>query len=233
MGIHIMPPLYKMVIVPPAPPPTTAYFYPDAHPESTSVDGYAQRTDPNANETWAQIHDGAGTLSGDATAQNYIGIKTFNNPQRWQEIQRIITLFDTSSIDPGKTILAAELRVKCYSKSVPQVWPAFSAIVVPSLPADNWRVVMADYQALGTTPLSNVINHTGFTPGAHTTFTFNSAGLAAIAKGGITKLGIREDHYDRADSPPPWVEYGWDRILLWSADQADIEATPRLKVVYQ
>jgi len=213
-------------------PPPFVYFYPDAHPETTSVDGHVFRTPPANDKNWVNVHDGAGTGYNDSSATTLTRFYVLIGPVRWQYIYRSILLFDTSSIPADKTIHAAELRIHGYAKSVAAYWPDWALVVVSSNPASNHQLIAADYQALGIVALSDTIHIPAFDAAGHNTFTFNAAGLAAIIKGGITKLGIRENAYDRANVEPPLPSHGYARADYRSADNADIELKPRLGVSY-
>ena len=108
--------------------------------------------------------------------------------------------------------------------------------VFASNPASNTQLIPADYATLGSTPLCDTpITYADFktgTPGDPNTFALNAAGLAAISKTGITKLGLREASYDAPDiAPPPWVADKMSAITSWSADKGGLYK-PKLVVTY-
>lgn len=232
MGIHIMPPLYKMVIVPPGPaygPPVTVKFYPDHHPELTSVDGWAMRAD--ANITWADIHDGVGNYSGDDDVILWLYICSGTLANRWIYLRRTAILFDTSIIPAGSLIDPATLNMLCGTK-INTLGGSPSVGVYGSYPLSNTAIVNADYQRFNAVPLSDIIPYADLTIEAWTVFTLNDAGKALIIPGGITKLGIREATYDAADTPPPWSSYN-NIDLRWSSADNPPELRPYLEVTYR
>jgi len=213
-------------------PPPMVYFYPDAHPETTSVDGGVWRINPSPYGDWATIRDGPGTNFGDAAATMQVYIYAYYPPNTYVNIYRSILLFDTTIIPPGATIHAAELRLYGHSKVVHPSWGAAALSVVSSLPTLNYQLQPSDYGTLGGIALSDTILMNDIVAGGHNLFTFNPAGLAAITKEGITKLGIREDTWDRANIPPPLVAYAYAQAIFRTSESADIEWRPRLGVSY-
>lgn len=231
MGIHLIPPLYEVIIVPELPsygPAETHYYYPDAHPESTSVDGHAYRV---AAEAWSMLRAGVGTGHTDNYTYLQIYIDCAASANEWAQLRRIIALFDTSSIPLKSRINEAKLRVRVYSasNSISGATPALA--VVTSNPASNTALENADYQALDSTPLTDILSWTsGFK-----TFTFAPSSLSAIIPGGITKLGIREATYDLGGSNPPWQFGGTMHLDVYSSERAASPSAdiPRLEVTYE
>lgn len=212
--------------------PTTVYFYPDPHPEVTSVDGWTRGYANDPLRTWAHMHDCPGDTFADAGVEFTIWIAAYRNPGTWDVIDRSILLFDTSSIGPGHTILSARLRVKTKRRTFNAEGWSPMLVVVSSLPFLNTSLRPFDYATLGTIPFSNVRGWARFVPESTNYFDLNADGLLAIDPEGITKLGIREHMYDRANSPPGWVRRGTVRIDLYSAENVDEPYKPRLEVTY-
>lgn len=232
MGIHIMPPLYKMVIVPPGPaygPPVTVKFYPDRDPEVTSVDGYAMRS--VAYSTWSNIHDGDGTDASDISTTEWINIRSCTDANAWRYIRRTAILLDTSSIPEGSLKEQASLHLLCGTlKNTLGGNPAVG--VYQSDPLSNTEIVPADYQRFSSVPLSNIIPMTDLVEDEWAVLNLNDAGLALVIPNGITKLGIREATYDAADTPPPWSSYKVIDMRFSSAE-SPFEKKPYLEVTYR
>lgn len=161
-------------------------FYPDADPESTSVDGEARRFLDASS--WASIHGGAGTASSDLDTNLIVVITSSATVNTWREIRRGIMLFDTSSLPVGATITSATLDL--YITGVDTSLADFDSVICASTPASNTAVVSADYQQLGATDFSNRVLSSALTINAYNVWTLNAAGLTAINMTGITKLGI-------------------------------------------
>jgi len=219
--------IFKGICGIPPPPPVTLYFYPDAHPEVSSVDGDIYRF---ATETWAQLHDRPGMVANDTAGSLSTTIWASNQANKWMAIYRDILLFDTSIIPAGATILSARLRLYCFDKTLVGV-PLASLAIYGSSPASNTAVVPVDYQALGFIDFSNPIPWAGITENAYNYINLNPSGLAAIAPAGITKLGLREATYDGPNVEPPWTSRAYASWRFRSADVGGAQR-PRLKVVY-
>lgn len=208
---------------------TTKTFYPDAHPEVTSVDGSINRC--AAPWTWAGIHDGTGTTASDNGATDLILIRAADVTDWWYQIYRLILLYDTSSIPPGSTILGAELGA--YGTGGRRDWTnGFYMGVYTSFPLSNTALVTADYQRLNAVPLCAPISYNDWQIGSYNRFTFFADKLGAITPGGITKLGLREAQFDAPDGPPSWKKYGWFSMSLAMADSPYPDRRPYLKVTY-
>jgi len=180
-----------------------ADFYPDQHPEVTTVDGNAYSNPvahgpwpPDEWPSWSDIHNGPGTDVEDESTALWVFINAgpygINDPPYYKDtlkaISRVITLFDTSIIPADAEIIEATLFCVVLSKYEIAQWPDFSLVVVSSNPASNTAIMPADYQCLGSTALSNVIPISTIpvtpTEKIGITFTLNAEGVAAINKGG-------------------------------------------------
>lgn len=208
MGIHIMPPLYKMVIVPPAPPgppPFQTIFYPDAHPEVTSVDGGTFFDGPNLS--WPACRAADGTTSQDSSIATTILMRcsTAGPPNNYYQLYRGLMLFDMS-VNIGCHISSATLYLMGYLKAKNDpINPALG--VYSSWPLSNIALVPSDHQRIGDTPLSAPLAYDDFTINVYNPMPLNAAGIAflnaALAGDGIVKLGIREHNFD-APNIEPW-----------------------------
>lgn len=167
---------------------TTFTGYPDAHPESTCVDGYAERA--GVDQTWAAIRAGAGSASGDADTNVRCAWTTASaTSNQFARLRRGILLFDTSSIPVGATIDSATLTLTGVNKANTFGGTAPDLHVVGSSPASNVAVANGDYSNLSFTSFGSV-SYAGFSTSGANVITLNASGLAAIVNGGITKLGL-------------------------------------------
>ncbi len=220
----------KHRVAPPYGPPVTVRYYTDKHPEIWSVDGSVSRL--VGNTTWADLRNGPGTAadssSGICTSAFYSG----DNPGEWIYIYRTINLFDTRLLPAGCLINSASVFFKTHSlRNDLPTSPAYN--IFTSNPASNNDLVPADYQVLGSDRLSTDVPYADLVVGAYTEYPLNAAGLTAITKAGITKLGLREVNYDLANIEPPWGpenDYTW--YNFWSAE-AILTNIPYLEVTYR
>lgn len=207
--------------------------YPDADPESTSVDGRLWRS--MSNSVWHDLVVGAGGASQDSTKYLNATIYSGDWVDHWDIIYRSIILFDTSALPDGCTILSAVLTVYGEGKSDGlNISPTIN--VFASNPSSNTALIAADYATLDSTPLCDTpIAYADFntgTPGDPNTFALNATGLALISKTGITKLGLREATYDAPDNAPAWTADKVSSMVAWSADKGG-DYRPKLVVTYE
>lgn len=213
----------------------TVTYYPDAHPESTSVDGMVRHIADSS--TWAQIRDGVGNNSDDDDDWEYlVRWQCDSQTDRYDHLHRSIFLFDTSAIPDGATILSAILSIYTFSTFRNDASWDIKANIYSSNPASNTALVGGDYDSLGTTPLCDTdiafANIKGFLNPGYNNFTLNTTGLAAISKTAITKLGLREVTYDVGDTPPPWTANYIFYISGYLAEKGG-DFRPKLVITYE
>ena len=203
--------------------------YPDADPESTSVDGYARRS--AVDETWATIRGGAGTGAEDNVADTRMAqIEASTTTNQWGQIVRGIFLFDTSALSPDFVLTSATYSVE-FTAITDQL--AQSANVTSSSPASNTAVVSADYAVanFGSTKFASDKDITGLSTGSYTDFSLNGDGLSAITAGGITKFALRITG-DIDNSEPTWASAQTARLSGYYADQTGTSSDPKLLISY-
>ena len=203
----------------------TLTVYPDADPESTSVDGLVD--DNTGSLVWATVHDAtAGTRSRPSQTVDwcmYADLITLT-----YYIGRFFALFDTSSIGATSTVNSAVYSVKARSDAdggplVSDV-NTTSVILVQTTPASNTDLVIGDYDQMGTTSggsiaLSAVVQNA-----------YNDITLLDntwISKTSITKLGTRNSR-DVDNSAPT----GSNEYLIYCADATGTTSDPKLVVTY-
>ena len=204
-------------------------FYPNAHAESTSVDGVVGRG-IGAGESWTTQRTGAGTLHNDSETNSIVGIWSSNNVSApWIQVQRGIILFDTSAIPDTAVISAATLGVYITGKDDSlSITPSFN--IYGSTPAANNDLVNADYTQTGTTAYSTAIPYASIVTSDWNVFTLNAAGLAALDITGISKFSLKEATYDAAGGTPAWSSSKTAYIAFDTADNVNL--IPYLTVTY-
>jgi len=207
----------------------SATFYPDADPESTSVDGAVQHS--VGGITWSDIRNGAGTYGpDDVVGASSPMIRAGTGTGMWQTITRSIFLFDTSSLPDGATISAATLSIRSYSKGdLLGISPTVN--IYSSAPASNTSLAAGDYDSLGTTEYSSSISYASWNTAGYNDFILNSSGLATINTTGVSKFGEREATYDAPDVEPSWSEELYSYFGIYFADKGT-NYKPKLAVTY-
>jgi hypothetical protein len=166
----------------------TLTVYPDANPETTTVDGYALRG--GVNETFTTIRGGAGTQAGDSDTSVIVpGLTATSTTNQYSTLRRAFILFDTSSLTSAAIISGAVLSVyggglKTTGLGTPDLH------VGSSTPASNTALVSADYSQRGTTSFGSISN-ASFSTSAYNDITLNASGIAAINKTGVSKFSLQ------------------------------------------
>jgi RHS repeat-associated protein len=207
---------------------TTSTFYPDAHPETTTVDGYTLRNGGNA--TWSSVRDNAGTGASD-NAVNIPLAYLISGTSNWSQMYRSLFLFDTASIPDTDIVSSATVSFYGQSK-INNTGNNMEAYIVSSNPSSNTAIIASDYSTLGTTRLSDTdIAYASFSLAAYNNYTLNAAGTNTISKTGITKLGARgKADFNNAEPADRLPNSSEDGIQVWEADQTGSTQDPVLVV---
>ena len=205
----------------------TLTFFSDPHPETTSIDGYCERT---GGLSWSDTRDGAGTFadSGALTTDTLRAGITSVGGAYADEIQRMVLLFDTSSLPNTAVISQASLNL--YRDDSQQSWGG-SVVVCGSSPASNVALDASDYSNFADVALSDALTLGDLSTSVYHSFPLNALGIAAINLTGITKLGIRM-LADLLDSDPV-VSEGVDRFWVKSREFGGLSQGPYLAVTYE
>lgn len=208
---------------------TTSTFYPDADPESTSVDGYCQDT---TLASWADKVAGTADNVNDANTTMYlVHFDSSFVTNNWSSLIRGIALFDTSAIGDTDTIDSATLSFYGSSKNDQSTY-APDVNIYSSNPASNISLVTGDFTTLGSTPFSTAITYAGFSTTGYNDFALNASGIANISKTGVSKFGTRNASYDVANTSPNWTADAGAALIAYSADQTGTANDPKLVVVH-
>lgn len=206
---------------------TTSTFMPDPDVESTSCDGVSGFT--GADLSWADVHDPAdGNDTSDTIVGGGVQLSSSATTDTWGSIYREFQLFDTSPIPDTDNISAATLG--SYVNAVSDSF-TLGLEVVGCTPASNTAIVNADYDQVGTTEYASERALSGLTTTAYNTAALNATGIAAIDKGGITKIALRLSA-DLDNSPPTWIADSLSSVNISTADEAGTTQDPYLEVVH-
>lgn len=208
----------------------SATFYPDAHEETSTVDGVAWQIHTEPGVSWATLITDDGSNSNDAvTDYELVQFRSGDVQDKWRLLRRGIFLFDTSPLTVEATILAATLSFLYQSKD-DQLGVAPDINVYSSAPASNLAVVPGDYNSLGDVAFSTAISYPDWGVGWND-FVLNAAGRAAISKTGISKFGTRNANYDVAEIEPEWSAAKFATFSCYFAERGT-GYKPKLVVTY-
>lgn len=217
-------------------PPTTLTFYPDADPETSSVDGGVY-TALVTGVSWPAILAHAGTHGIAYTETNYCFWYAAGYIQNtWDKNYRADLLYDTSVIPLGSQIISATLAI-CgrtkgdYHNEKPNLQ------LYGSNPVSNTALVKADYQRTFDVPFSDTpiayddleVNPNAPAPNS---FTLNPAGLAAITPGGISKFCLKNANFDVAGVMPIWTRWRGAYFNAFMSEKGG-NFRPKLVVTFQ
>ncbi len=211
-------------------------FYPDAHPETSSVDGRVRRA--GVDESWATIRTSDGNTAEPSTATANIAISASGTSNQWEALTRAIFLFDVSSLPFGAVVSSAVLSFYGSQKLDDlNITPDLN--VYASNPASNTDLVAADYNIAnwGSTAFSTAITYANWliVSPFWNDFILNAAGIAAvqaaIADSRVVKLGLRNANYDVAATTPAWVSLASSYLGCYTAEQGS-GFKPKLVVTY-
>lgn len=206
---------------------TTADFYPDADPESTSVDGYTG--EQQTSEDWLTLVDAVGTTALDAGTNYFVvSIRCTATQDKFSRNYRVIALFDTSALEDEIEITGATLSFYGNAKNAQIV---HGANVYSSNPASDTGLVAGDYDSLGSTAFCDTeITAAAWSTSSYNVFALNASGLAAISKTGISKFGTRDPYLDVARNAPTWITSVTGYMGAHAADNGSNK--PKLSVTY-
>lgn len=206
----------------------TATFYPDPHPETTSVDGTV--SEDNRFSTWTTLVNGPGT-SASPSGTTLTAYAYATTAPDWWQLLRAIMLFDTSAL-AGGIVSSAILSLYGVNKIVNSNSPTYN--IFSSNPASNTNLVAGDFDTTGATEFSTDISHASFDAAGYNDWALNATGIAAIDVLGISKFSFLESSYDAPDNDPahPGANQFAYLAQVNSADEAGTSKDPKLVVTY-
>ena len=192
-------------------------FYPNAHVETASVDGYVDRV--AASEAWATIRGGAGTAFNDSGSTAYVGIYFSVTANKYLVIRRAPLLFYTASLPDGATITSATIALYGIAEVDTAAKDPYINVYTCN-PISAIALENADYNIARwiTTACSTLKAEADWNLTSWNTFTLNAAGKAAISKTAVSKFGMMEAHYDAPNTDPAWGGGGTlDSVYAWTS----------------
>jgi hypothetical protein len=167
----------------------TLTLHPDAHPESTTCDGYAATAD---NNTFSAMIAQDGATKDDSGTSFFHGFGSNGGlGTSFNRMRHAHSGFNTSAL-AGGTISAVTWSVVC-SGSEDSLTPSADASLIISAPASNTGLVIDDFQNAfnNTTKLAADIAVTSHDVGGstYTDFSFSATGRGLVVTNGVTNVG--------------------------------------------
>lgn len=212
----------------------TLTSYPDADPETSTVDGRVGRT--VVNETFSTIRAGAGNLVADNAATVTYSLHGSTTTNQYQGLTRSIFLFDTSSLTSNANISQAIFSYYVTSRSDVLSngnHDNSKGNICAVNPASNTSLATSDYGNFSDTSFGASVVQNSLTDSSYENVTLNSSGISAISKTGITKFGLRYG-WDLSNTLTgyTWASGGFQAVVLNTADQTGIANDPKLVITY-
>lgn len=211
---------------------TTTSVYPDPNPETTTTDAWGRVLKSGAGFNWSDLSTSAGQYADPSDTALYIGFQDNATDDRWTQIYRSITLFDTSAVSTDTVDSAVYSLYATGNQSA--AGTNLNANIFTSSPASNTDVAAADMTItnFGSTQLATGIARGSISTSSYNDWTLNATGEATINGSGVTKLGcILED--DRSNTEPTHDNNGsagFSRFYASSAEASGTAQDPKLVV---
>lgn len=205
--------------------------YPDPSSGATTVDGTATRQ--AGNEAWATLIAGTGSFSGtNATQDIFVNFNAGTVSNTYDNLYRSIFTLDTSALTAAAVIASATFSLYGSAKQ-----DTFGAAPTTDLyavtPSANNNITGSDFTTFGTTSYTgSPLSYASFSTTGYNALALNATGLAAIAKTGITKIGVRNANFDVAGVAPTWTASAQSYVYGYFADQLGSTNDPKLEVTY-
>ena len=207
---------------------TTSVFYPDADPESSTVDGFVRR---HYDDNWSSIRSKLGTQYYSDEASGWVtSLQTKGTTNEWDNMGRGVFTFNTGSIPDTDTVTDATFSF--YVKDV-QGTSAFGGMSLAITDHDNYQnthVSGWDYKIsrfgdryASDTPI------TSYSGGSYHDHQFTNAGREMVDKTGITFIGtITAEELD--NNEPSWQSNKYMKVNAYNADETGTTKDPKLVV---
>lgn len=205
--------------------------YPDADPETTSVDGCTGRF-YTAGESWADLRTGSGTEGSDTPDNTYaLFIYSDDESGKWRSIYRGGQLFYTAALPDSANISATTLSLRGRSK-VDDLGITPSLNIYSFDPASDDDLIAADYETYGSTAYCDTaISYASWDTTDYNDFILNATGIAAVSKTGVSKFGNRDAVYDAGGATPSWSDRLNSELRYWTAEKGE-GYKPTLVITY-
>lgn len=213
-------------------------IFPDANPESTTVDGYINRQSAGASLAALRV-TGTGETFGPSASFGSLILTAGGTTDEWTEMGAAFLLFD---LDPGTLIPSNAVITGVSLRVTPTAAPAAGfdtqVYVVEGTPDSDTDITTGDYDAsqFGSTDfLETAVTISDFTASVQETMPFNSSGIAfvqsALAGDGIVRLGMGLPSF-LFGTNPGWSDSVSDELEIGFADNATAANRPALIVTY-
>lgn len=213
----------------------TLTAFPDADPETNTVDGHVNDTGNDLTFSNLRLEPGSGFAdSGTGNIVNIIGASATTD--QYANLYRAILLYDTSSI-PDTNNLDSATHSHHITSRVDTLSGAASAnsaqVLVSSAPASDTALAAGDFDSVGSTEFGRSAKQADLTDGAYSDITLNASGLNNISKTGVSKFALRYGFdFDNTTTGITWSANQTQEILAKAAETTGTTQDPKLVVTH-
>ena len=204
---------------------TTGTFYPDADPETSTVDGFSGRG--SIDETFSVIRVGAGTIFDDTSTSILARLYSSATTNQYLRADRAFMLFDTSSI----TGTVTNVVLSIYKEGLVTALGTPDLHFASSNPVSNTGLANGDYVNRGTTSFGSFTG-ANFLDAQYTNTTLNASGIANVTMGGISKFSALLSWDINNSFTGTWSASTYSHFLFSSAEYTGTSQDPKLVVTY-
>lgn len=213
---------------------TVTTVYPDPDPETTTVDAWGRTLQSGSGATWTSLSTKAGQYADPSDTALYIGYQDNATNDRWTQIYRSITLFDTSAI--GSDIVDSATYSLYATGNQNTASTDLNANIYECSPASNTNILASDITITNftNTKLATGIARSSISTSSYNDWTLNASGLSAINGSGVTKLSclVENDIDDSSPTHDNNGSAGFSRFYTSSADNSGTSQDPKLAVIH-
>jgi len=208
----------------------TLTTYPDIGSGLVTCDGRIYYT-ASPTQTWATIcGQPTGTSATTNSISHLFSCHCDTVSTLWVGLRRVFLLFDTTVANSYWILDSGTVKLSRYSVAVDGTNTPSAMGLYSSNPASNSALVVEDFDAVGSTPLSDGTYLVSGTDSPYI-FTLNAAGVAAINVSGVSKFSVRFVQ-DVTVTSPTWVSGATDSFEFHSADQTGSATDPTLTLEF-
>lgn len=196
---------------------------------SITVDGVLYQS--ASCQTWSSLRGLATSTSVNDTAESEaLHIRACNSSGDWDRLHRHVAGFDTSSIPDSDAIISA--TQSWYIGGITDSTALNQALGITTYsPISNDALSINDYDSFGSIRLANDIDIGSLTANAYNDWIYNTNGLSAVNKTGITNTMLRFSS-DIDNSSPTWTSGEESLVFALFADTPGTSEDPKLVVTH-
>lgn len=211
----------------------TLTVFPDANPETTSVDGVASRL--VAGEAFTTIRNGAGTTFTDSVSNDTSPLlRATTTSNTYDYLRRSIFVFDTSALTSSASISGATVSVYISGKANPLGSPDIH--IAGATTSSNTTLSNSDYENVGRTSFASIA-YASISASGYNNWSLNSSGISNINTTGVSKFSCQLDwDINNSTTGLTWVSSATSgqgtRLVSEFAEDSGTSFDPKLVVTY-